>query len=94
LIKLITCILILIGFSKKASAEYRVYQYLVKPKMASSMATQMDAKIQRSTLNPVSFLAYHGGASAIDATLVRSWMCPGSTARKDFCRHPSERVNQ
>ncbi len=94
MIKLITVLLSLGVFSLKASAEYRVYQYLVKPKMTSSMATQVDAKIQRSTLNPVSFLAYNGGANAIDATLVRSWMCPGSTARKDFCRHPSERVNQ
>lgn len=74
-----------------ALAEYRVYQYLVKPKTVTSMVTQIDARSVRSTLNPVSFIAYQGGASAIDATLLRSWMCPGSTARRDFCPHPADR---
>lgn len=74
-----------------ALAEYRVYQYLVRPKLESSLVTAMDARVQRSTLNPVSFVAYHGGALAVDATLLRSWMCPGSTARRDFCPHPADR---
>jgi len=75
-----------------AHAEYRVYQYLVKPRNAAVMVTQVDAKPVRSTLNPVAFLSYNGGKSAVDITLMRSWMCPGSTARKDFCIHPSERL--
>lgn len=75
-----------------AQAEYRVYQYLVKPKNMAAMVTQVQARPVRSTLNPVAFLSYHGGKSAVDITLMRSWMCPGSTARKEYCIHPSERL--
>ncbi len=75
-----------------AHAEYRVYQYLVKPKNMAAMVTQVQAKPVRSTLNPVAFLSYNGGKSAVDITLMRSWMCPGSTARKEYCIHPSERL--
>lgn len=81
----------LVFSATSALAEYRVYQYLVKPKLTSSMVTAMDARTVRSTLNPVSFIAYQGGETAIDATLLRSWMCPGSTARRDFCPHPADR---
>ena len=80
--------------SLHAQAEYRVYQYLVKPRNTLAMVTAAEARHVRSTLNPVAFLAYHGGASSVDATLMRSWMCPGSTARKEYCLHPSERVAQ
>ncbi len=75
-----------------AHAEYRVYQYLVKPKNMAAMVTQVQAKPVRSTLNPVAFLSYNGGKSAVDITLMRTWMCPGSTARKEYCIHPSERL--
>ena len=75
-----------------AQAEYRVYQYLVKPRDASVMVTQVQARPIRSTLNPVAFLSYNGGKSAVDITLMRTWMCPGSTARKEYCIHPSERL--
>lgn len=75
-----------------AQAEYRVYQYLVKPKNMAAMVTQVQARPVRSTLNPVAFLSYNGGKSAVDITLMRSWMCPGSTARKEYCIHPSERL--
>ena len=69
-----------------------MYQYLVKPRNASVMVTQVQAKPIRSTLNPVAFLSYNGGKSSVDITLMRTWMCPGSTARKDYCIHPSERL--
>lgn len=72
-------------------AEYRVYQYLVKPKNLGAMVTQSEARPVKSTLNPVAFLTYSGGRGAVDITLMRSWMCPGSTARRDYCPHPAER---
>ncbi len=75
-----------------AQAEYRVYQYLVKTKNTQAMVNEAQALSHRSTLNPVAFLAYHGGRSAVDITLQRSWMCPGHTGRKEYCRHPSERI--
>jgi hypothetical protein len=74
-----------------AHAEYRVYQYMVGPKNKQFVVNDSGAKPQRSTLNPVAFIAYHGGNSAVDVTLLRSWMCPGYTGKKDFCPHPSER---
>jgi len=74
-----------------AHAEYRVYQYMVSPKTKQFVVNDSGARPQRSTLNPVAFIAYHGGNSAVDVTLMRSWMCPGYTGKKDFCPHPSER---
>jgi hypothetical protein len=74
-----------------AHAEYRVYQYMVSPKTKEFVVNDSGAKPQRSTLNPVAFIAYHGGAGSVDVTLMRSWMCPGHTGKKDFCAHPSER---
>lgn len=74
-----------------AHAEYRVYQYMVSPKTKQFVVNDSGARPQRSTLNPVAFIAYHGGNSAVDVTLMRSWMCPGYTGKKDFCAHPSER---
>ncbi len=76
-----------------ALAEYRVYQYLVKPKNTLAMVTAAQAKAMRSTLNPQAFVAYNGGSQSIEATLVRTWMCQGHTGKKDYCPHPSERLN-
>lgn len=80
--------------SVEAMAEYRVYQYLVKPKNLGSMVTQSEARPVKSTLNPVAFLSYNGGRGSVDVTLMRSWMCQGSTARREYCPHPSERGEQ
>ena len=75
----------------QAQAEYRVYQYLVKPKTLDFMVNDSGAKQIKSTLNPVAFIAYNGGENSIDLTLLRSWMCPGNTGKKEFCPHPSQR---
>lgn len=74
--------------SLAAHAEYRVYQYLVRPR---GSGVQSEARAVRSTYPPVSFLAYHGGALALDLTLLRTWMCPGHTGRRDICPSPAER---
>jgi len=88
---LIRLVSLLLSLPLAAHAEYRVYQYLVRPKTKEFLVNDSGAKTQKSTLNPVSFIAYNGGASAIDVTLLRTWMCPGNTGKKDYCPHPSQR---
>ncbi len=80
--------LLALVLSVGAHAEYRAYQYLVRPKAS---ATQSEARVVRSSHPPVSFLAYHGGALAVDVTLLRTWMCPGHTGKRDTCPSPAER---
>lgn len=72
------CIKIILGLllTTQAFAEYRVYQYYVQPN--STYPTRAKSTIETSTLDPVSYKAYHGGSSTkID--LVRTWICPGYT---------------
>lgn len=88
---MIRLLCLLVALPVIARAEYRVYQYMVMPKTQAFVVNDTGAKTQRSTLNPVAFIAYNGGAGAVDVTLLRSWMCPGYTGKKDFCPHPSER---
>ncbi len=69
-----------------AYGEYRVYQYYVKSKISNK---NTNAVVILSTLNPVSYLSYHGGDLSISLDLLRTWMCPGHTGHKrDFCRNP------
>jgi hypothetical protein len=63
-------------------AEYRVYQYQLQ-----SLDRPQESYLQLSTLNPVSFNAYHGHG-AIRAQLINTWQCKGSTANHDYCPSP------
>lgn len=75
-------------FATNAQAEYRVYQYVMKNKITSSV-DQRNSHVVTSTLNPVSYLAYNGGSSLISIDLLRTWMCPGHTGyKKDICKNP------
>lgn len=69
-----------------AIAEYRVYQYIIKNKIN----TQRVGKplITTSTLDPISFVAYNGGSKSVEIDLLRTWMCPGNTKKKDLCKSP------
>jgi hypothetical protein len=72
-----------------AMAEYRVYQYYVRSKHQYSMDQQ--SYLVTSSLNPVSYQAYHGGADALEVDLVRTWSCPGHTGgMKNTCPAPLE----
>lgn len=74
-----------------ASAEYRVYQYYVKSKY--NFIQDNPAYLVTSSLDPVSYVAYHGGEEAIETSLVRTWMCPGDTSgRKEFCDSPYQQT--
>lgn len=69
-----------------AQAEYRVYQYLIKninPSTPDELSPKADkeAQIVTSTLDPISYRAYHGGGSTISVSLLKSWMCYGYTGK-------------
>jgi hypothetical protein len=66
-----------------AFGEYRVYQYYVRPKIQN--ITIVGAELVTSTLNPVSYIAYHGGAEAVEVNLLRSWQCMGNTSKIPVC---------
>tara|TARA_B100000886_G_C20244868_1_gene416191 strand:- start:389 stop:697 length:309 start_codon:yes stop_codon:yes gene_type:complete len=77
-----------------AIAEYRAYQYILKSKILNqSVESTPMQSIVVSTLSPVSFIAYNGGESAIEATLINSWMCPGYTAKLGTCKPPIQEFN-
>lgn len=82
-------------FSPTIYAEYRAYQYIVKNKIISSQ-DQPNSHMVISTLNPVSYIAYHGGRSLINVDLLRTWMCPGFTGNsREICKSPyKELVNE
>jgi hypothetical protein len=82
--KLIT--FFLIGFFSSAYAEYRVYQYSVTNlNLANNQTTP---QIAISSLDPVSYVAYHGGAQSIKIDLLDSWICRGNTGKNKYCRSP------
>jgi hypothetical protein len=69
-----------------AHAEYRVYQYSVTN--LNKQNNQSTPQIAISTLDPVSYVSYHGGSQAIKIDLLDSWMCRGNTGRNKYCRSP------
>lgn len=79
--------LFMIIFSANTFAEYRVYQYIVKNNVKIKDAPNGHLVI--STLNPRSYLAYHGGSNLVNIDLLRTWMCPGNTGmNKPTCDSP------
>lgn len=76
--------------SLSSFAEYRVYQYVVKNKVPVIDAPK--SHLVTSTLDPVSYLSYHGGATLLRIDLLRTWMCPGHTASKDVCKSPYDQL--
>ena len=86
--KLIALLLFYLPLS--ACAEYRVYQYQVRSRFPNDY--QEKPHIVTSTLDPVSYLAYHGGETSIAVDLMRSWTCKGHTGGfKEACLSPLER---
>lgn len=76
-----------------AQAEYRVYQYMVRSKY--QMPQDKNSYVVTSTLDPQSYLAYHGGEQSLDVNLLRTWKCEGHTGLgKQLCTGPSDDLNQ
>ena len=86
--KIISCLLFISCMISEARSEYRVYQYLVKQSQVK--AQDLKPYLTTSTMDPVSYLAYHGGGNSIKIDLIRSWMCKGYTAKKEACSSPLE----
>ena len=75
--------------STSALCEYRVYQYFVKSRF--HLPLDQKAYLVTSTLDPVSYLSYHGGNESIKIELLRSWMCKGDTGEgREICPAPLE----
>lgn len=74
---------VLLFFSASTFAEYRVYQYYVFTKVKN--LNPLPPQIVTSTLDPKSYVAYHGGKDSIDVNLLRSWQCFGNTAKTPVC---------
>lgn len=70
-------------YSFSAMAEYRVYQYYVRPKIKNLTVTS--AELVTSTLNPIAYVAYNGGRESIEVNLLRSWLCMGNTSKGPVC---------
>lgn len=80
-------------FSISALAEYRVYQYLVKS--THYKAQDQDAYMVTSSLDPVSYKAYHSGSINISVDLMRTWICPGYTGTNmPYCSSPYEKSKE
>lgn len=80
-------------FTAQAKAEYRVYQYQVLD--LSRKGLKGSANKVTTTLNPVSYISYHGGGNSTKVSLLRSWQCFGHTGEKiDFCKPPLERLEE
>ena len=78
---------------KQAEAEYRVYQYFVKSKF--NLPQDKEGHLVTSTLDPVSYIAYHGGLQSIEIDLLRTWVCKGHTGYfKNFCESPLDKLKK
>jgi len=89
--KVIITTLLFLSFSK-VFCEYRVYQYQVQSRTPSS--TEVGPYLITSTLNPLSYQAYHGGFDSLKVDLLRTWMCYGDTSKKEYCRPPLDIATQ
>ncbi|MBC7538303.1 MAG: hypothetical protein H7281_05755 [Bacteriovorax sp.] len=69
--------------SKLALCEYRVFQYYVRPKIQN--ITIVSAELVTSTLDPIAYVAYHGGNESVEVNLLRSWQCMGNTSKAQVC---------
>lgn len=85
--------LLIILMMETSNAEYRVYQYSVKYRKLYEVDTRPN--LVTSTLDPVSYVAYHGGRETVLVDLLRSWTCKGYTGKfRAYCPSPYERAKK
>ncbi len=87
--KLLICLTLLL--SSISSADVRVYQYLVLNTVETT--PNPTEQIVTSTLNPIAFMAYHGGEKIVNVDLLRTWMCFGHTGSKKLCPPPMSKLD-
>lgn len=85
----ITLLLTFFLIMTNAMAEYRAYQYMVQSKYSDDNAK---AYMVTSSLDPVSYVSYHGGSDSISVNLLRTWMCPGNTGNWQTCPAPGDEI--
>jgi len=89
-----TLVAALFLLSLSSRAEYRVYQYYVKARNFQLQDSQ--AYLVTSSLDPQSYIAYHGGYDSLKLDLVRTWVCPGYTGRAhndyQYCESPYKKL--
>ena len=73
-------------FAARSFAEYRVYQYIVTSKYPIS--ADDSAYTVTSTLDPVSYVSYHGGRESLKVDLLNTWLCKGHTGGRKPCSSP------
>ena len=55
------------------------------------MPQDTKAYLVTDTLDPVSYISYHGGGDSIAIDLLRTWMCKGHTGgNTELCKAPLE----
>jgi hypothetical protein len=88
--KLNFLILIIILFGPCSTfAEYRVYQYYVKSTYSSPKDNSQ--YLVTSSLDPLTYVTYHGGSDTIEVDLLRTWTCEGYTgSSNELCQSPLE----
>jgi len=79
-------IIILCLLPKLSFGEYRVYQYYVKSKYKTPYDS--GSYLVTSTLDPVSYVAYHGGSDSITIDMLKTWTCKGNTSKEETCKGP------
>jgi hypothetical protein len=73
--------------TQSAFSEYRVYQYYVKS--AYSSPKDKTQYLVTSSLDPVTYVTYHGGSDTIEVDLLRTWTCEGYTgSSNELCDSP------
>ncbi len=72
--------------SQSAWASYRVYQIKVIRWGTTGAAGPQEMVL--STLDPVQYRQFHGGAKVLQTELVDTWYCPGDTSGKALCEKP------
>ncbi|WP_412471475.1 hypothetical protein [Halobacteriovorax sp. RT-1-4] len=78
-------LLIIATIALSANAEYRVYQYMVSSRLNPRGPASV---IITSTLDPNSYVKYHGGNRSIRVNLLNTWMCKGHTGGDPVCAAP------
>lgn len=72
-------------------SEYRVYQYNVRAMDINPL--ENSTYTVTSSLNPISYVYYHGGPGLVQVDLVRTWMCKGYTGGgMNICKSPLEKM--
>ena len=77
--------ILLVLISGSVLAEYRVYQYMISPRLQTRKPSSF---MVTSTLDPQSYVSYHGGAQSLRVNLLKTWTCKGHTGKKEVCKDP------